>query len=71
MSEGHLCQKDIITNPKKFSCNFFSIWGLCGLLIVLLLPQWNKDTKYVLTFEIGYQEGGEKIERTETLSFGF
>ena len=40
------------------------ISSLICLQTILLSPQWSKDSKYVLRFEIRQWEGGEKIGRT-------
>ena len=39
------------------------------LKIILLGPQWPKDFKYVLRFDIGCREVGEKIERTDRQTY--
>ena len=33
--------------------------------MILLAPPWCKDSKNVIRFEIGPQEGGEKIGQTD------
>ena len=58
MLEGH------IFKPKEVFMLVFFILGFSGLQMILLGPQWNKDSKYVLGFEIRHREGGKKIERT-------
>ena len=46
---------------KSFHANFFFIFAFNGLQIILLALPWRKGSKYVLRFEIGPREVGEKI----------
>ena len=49
---------------KNFHANFFFISAFNGLQIILLALPWWKDSKNVIRFEMGPQEGGEKIGQT-------
>ena len=49
---------------KSFHANFFFIFAVNGMQIILLAPPWCKDSKNVIRFEIGLQEGDEKIGQT-------
>ena len=60
------CRNDTLSRTWKFflPAKIIFISSLICLQTILLSPQWSKDSKYVLRFEIWHQEGGEKIGRT-------
>ena len=58
-------EEHISTWKKSFHANFFFIFAFNQLQIILLAPPWCKDSKNVIRFKIGPQEGGEKIGQTD------
>ena len=63
-SEGHFF-------PLRKNClnRIFFIYAPIWLQIILLGPQWPKDTKYVLRFDVGHREVGQKNERTDRQTY--
>ena len=49
---------------KTFHANIFFIYAFNGLQITLLALPWCKNSKNVIRFKIGPQEGGEKVGHT-------
>ena len=48
---------------KRFHAYFFLIYASTRLQTILLAPPCHKDSKNVLRFEIGPQEGGKKMDK--------
>ena len=55
---------------KTYHANFFFVYAINGLQIILLALPLRKNFKNVIRFEIGTWEGGKKIRQTSRQTDG-